>query len=82
MTKRLVLSAIILLIISYNAIAEVPEILIKPTNEEYTRLSTGLAGSNISIITSDQLSLRKNDNIQKILEEYSGIEIRKYYWLV
>ena len=79
MTKRLVLSAIILLIISYNAIAEVPEILIKPTNEEYTRLSTGLAGSNISIITSDQLSLRKNDNIQKILEDYSGIEIRKYY---
>lgn len=79
MTKKLVLSIIILLTISYNAIADIPEILIKPTNEEYTRLSTGLAGSNITIISSEMISSRPNDNIHEILEDFSGIEVRKYY---
>ena len=79
MTKKLVLSIIILFTISYNAIADIPEILIKPTNEEYTRLSTGLAGSNITIISSEMISSRPNDNIHQILEDYSGIEVRKYY---
>ena len=79
MTKKLVLSIIILLTFSYNAIADIPEILIKPTNEEYTRLSTGLAGSNITIISSEMISSRPNDNIHEILEDFSGIEVRKYY---
>ena len=79
MTKKFISSLILLVIINYNAIADIPEILIKPNNEEYTRLSTGLAGSNITIISSETILSKPNDNIHQILEDFSGIEVRKYY---
>ena len=50
MTKKLLLSFIIFFSITANSIAELQEILINPDNEAYTRISSGLAGSNITII--------------------------------
>ena len=79
MTKKFISTLILLVIINYNAIADIPEILIKPNNEEYTRLSAGLAGSNITIISSETILSKPNDNIHQILEDFSGIEVRKYY---
>ena len=50
MTKKLVLSIFIFITLIGNISAETPEILINPSSEEYTRLQSGLAGSNITII--------------------------------
>ena len=55
MTKKLLLSFIIFFSITANSIAELQEILINPDNEAYTRISSGLAGSNITIINSDEI---------------------------
>ena len=62
MTKRLFLILTFLLIFSFKTYADIPEILIKPKNEEYTRLSSGLSGSNITIINKEDLahSMAKN----------------------
>ena len=60
MTKKFISTLILLVIINYNAIADIPEILIKPNNEEYTRLSAGLAGSNITIISSETILILKS----------------------
>ena len=78
MTKRLFLILIFLLILSFKISADVPEILIKPKNEEYTRLSSGLSGSNITIINKEDLKLSKK-NLPQILETYSGIDVRRLY---
>ena len=61
------------------AVAEIPEILINPSNEQYTRLSSGLAGANITIISADEIQSQPNKNLPQILEMYSGIEIRRLY---
>ena len=55
MTKKLVLSIFIFITLIGNLSAETPEILINPSSEEYTRLSSGLAGSNITIISKEDL---------------------------
>ena len=47
-TKKLLFSIIIFVTFITNISAETPEILINPSSEEYTRLSSGLA---------DQISL-------------------------
>ncbi len=79
MTKKLLLSFIIFFSITANSIAELQEILINPDNEEYTRISSGLAGSNITIINSDEIKKNLDSNIPEILESYSGIAVRSLY---
>ncbi len=77
--KKLLFSIILLLSLGSNIFADVPQIFIQPDNEEYTRLSSGLSGSNISIIDSEELKTNLNKNLPQILEFYSGIEVRRLY---
>ena len=76
MTKKLVLSIFIFIALISNISAETPEILINPSSEEYTRLQSGLAGSNITIISKEDLKLYQNKSLPKIIESYSGISTR------
>ena len=79
MIKKLSALLITYLLSVFSAFADLPEILIKPNNEQYTRLSSGLAGSNISIIDETMLKENYNKNLPQILEMYSGVEIRRLY---
>ena len=79
MTKRIFLILTFLLIFSFKTYADIPEILIKPKNEEYTRLSSGLSGSNITIINKEDLESQHGKNLPQILETYSGIDVRRLY---
>ena len=76
MTNKLVLSIIVFLFFIVNSMAEIPEITINPGSEEYTRLSAGLSGSNISIIDAKTIRKNPNKNLPQILETYSGINSR------
>ncbi|MDC3086485.1 TonB-dependent receptor [Pelagibacteraceae bacterium] len=76
MTKKLVLSIFIFVTLIGNISAKTPEILINPSSEEYTRLSAGLSGSNITIISREDLKLYQNKSLPKIIESYSGISTR------
>ena len=79
MTKKLITLLITYLLLVFCALADVPEILIKPSNDQYTRLSSGLAGSNITIIDESELKNNYDKNLPQILEMYSGIEIRRLF---
>ena len=79
MTKKLNTLLITYLLLVFTAFADVPEILIKPSNDQYTRLSSGLAGSNITIIDESELKNNYDKNLPQILEMYSGIEIRRLF---
>ena len=79
MIKKLSALLITYLLLAFSSFADLPEILIKPNNEQYTRLSSGLAGSNISIIDETILKENYNKNLPQILEMYSGVEIRRLY---
>ncbi len=79
MNKKLTALLITYLLLVFSAFADLPEILIKPNNEQYTRLSSGLAGSNISIIDETILKENLNKNLPQLLEMYSGVEIRRLY---
>ena len=79
MTKGLPTLIITYLLLIFYVHADTPEILIKPNNEQYTRLSSGLAGSNITIIDEATLKENYNKNLPQILEMYSGVEIRRLY---
>ena len=59
--------------------ADSNEIWISPESSEYSRLSTGLAGSFVTIIDDEQINKSKNKNIAEIISTYSGIEIRNLY---
>ncbi len=76
MTKKLFLSIFIFTILIGSLRAETPEILINPSSQEYTRLSSGLAGSNITIISKEDLKLYQNKTLPQIIESYSGISSR------
>ncbi|MDC3223240.1 TonB-dependent receptor, partial [Pelagibacteraceae bacterium] len=76
MTSKFVLSIFIFITLIGNLSAETPEILINPSSEEYTRLQSGLAGSNITIISKENLKLYQNKSLPKIIESYSGISTR------
>ena len=76
MTKKLLIFVFILTTLISNLSADSPEILITPSDEEYTRLSSGLAGSNITIISKEDLKLYQNKSLPKIIESYSGISTR------
>ena len=79
MTKKLVLSVFIFITLIGNLSAETPEILINPSSEEYTRLSSGLSGSNITIVSKEDLKTQYGKNLPQILETYSGINVRRLY---
>ena len=79
MTKKLVISFFIFLTFLNTVNAEIPQILIQPSSEQYTRLSSGLAGANITIIDEKILKTQLNKNLPQILEKYSGIEVRRLY---
>ena len=70
-----------LFFISFNTLvfSDTPELLIKPNYDQYTRLSSGLSGTNITIIDSNDLKANQNENLPQILENYSGIEFRRLY---
>ena len=70
MTKKLVLSVFIFITLIGNLSAETPEILINPSSEEYTRLSSGLSGSNITIVSKEDLKTQYGKNLPQILETY------------
>ncbi len=55
------------------------EIWITPNSNEYSRLSTGLAGSNITIVSADQIASDYSKSLPEILERYSGIDVRNLY---
>ena len=55
------------------------EIWITPKDSDYSRLSTGLAGSNITIISSEDLISQSEKNISEIIKSYSGIQVRNLY---
>ena len=55
------------------------EIWITPNSDEYSRLSSGLAGSFITIINDEEISKSKNKNIAEIISSYSGIQSRSIY---
>ena len=77
MYKQLLI--IFLFLISTVQAADVSEIWITPENSDFTRLSTGLAGSNITIITSSDLKNSKEKDISEVLKSYSGIQVRSLY---
>ena len=52
------------------------EIWITPNSDEYSRLSTGLAGSFITIINEEEISQSKHKNLAEIISSYSGIQSR------
>ena len=77
MTKKLIISVFIFITLIGNLSAETPEILIKPSSEEYTRLSSGLSGSNITIVSKEDLKTQYGKNLPQILETYSGIPLQE-----
>ena len=77
MLKRLLISFLFLIPIAQAA--DTSEIWITPENTDFTRLSTGLAGSNITVITSSDLTNSKEKDISEILKSYSGIQVRSLY---
>lgn len=75
-------SIILLILINFLSAASADDedsIWITPSSTDYSRLATGLAGSNISIITSEEIIKSKHKTIPELLSTYSGIQIRKSY---
>ena len=74
---------IIFIFFSFSALsstlADSNEIWVTPNSDEYSRLSSGLAGSFITIIDDKQISKTKNKNIAEIISSYSGIQSRSIY---
>ena len=60
MLRKIFIALIFTFILQNFSLASNNEIWITPNSNEYTRLSTGLAGSNISII--DETILKENYN--------------------
>jgi iron complex outermembrane receptor protein len=76
MLKRLLITFLFLSLTLIVHAADVQEIWITPKASDYSRLATGLAGSNITIITSDVIKKSKGRTIPEILNKLSGINIR------
>jgi len=75
--------SIILLVITFIlqnfSHANSNEIWVTPNSNEYTRLSTGLVGSNITIISAEQIASDYSKSLPEIFERYSGIDVRNLY---
>ena len=79
MLRKLIFAFIFLLFFSTGQASEIKEIWITPDASDYTRLTTGLAGSNISIISSKEIENSNGKDITDILKSYSGIQVRSLY---
>ena len=62
-----------------HSFADEQTIWITPSETDYSRLSTGLAGSNITIIGEDEIKNSKNSSIPEIISSHSGIQLRKLF---
>ena len=66
---------IIFIFFSFSALsstlADSNEIWVTPNSDEYSRLSSGLAGSFITIIDEKQISKAKNKNIAEIISSFT-----------
>ena len=62
-----------------HSFADEQTIWITPSATDYSRLSTGLAGSNITIIGEDEIKNSKNSSIPEIISSYSGIQLRNLF---
>ena len=73
-------NTIILLFFTFNLLsfnyANSNEIWITPNADEYSRLSTGLAGSFITIINDEEISKSKHKNVAEVISSYSGMQTR------
>jgi iron complex outermembrane receptor protein len=79
MLKRLLITFLFLSLTSITHAADTKEIWITPEASDYSRLATGLAGSNITVISKKELIASKHKSIPEILSSYSGIQIRSLY---
>ena len=79
MTNKLLVTIFLFLTITSNIIAETSEIVINPGSEEYTRLLSGLSGSNTTIISREDLKLYQNKTLPQIIDGYSGIATRSLH---
>jgi iron complex outermembrane receptor protein len=78
-TTKTIISLILINFLSIAFADEKDAIWITPSSTDYSRLATGLAGSNISIITSEEIITSKHKTIPELLSNYSGIQIRNLY---
>ena len=79
MLKRLLITFLFLSLTSIAHAADTKEIWITPEASDYSRLATGLAGSNITIISSEEIAKSTGKDITEILKSYSGIQVRSLY---
>ena len=77
--RKLVLIIFFNLSICFNVIADEQTIWINPSETDYSRLSTGLAGSNISIIDEKEIEKSKNKTLPEIIANYSGVQLRNLF---
>ena len=78
-TTKTIISLILINFLSVAFADDKDAIWITPSSTDYSRLATGLAGSNISIITSEEIAASKHKTLPELLSTYSGIQIRKSY---
>ena len=79
MLKRLLITFLFLSLTSIAHAADTKEIWITPEASDYSRLATGLAGSNMTIISSEEIAKSTGKDITEILKSYSGIQVRSLY---
>ena len=77
--RKLILIIFFNLSICFNVIADEQTIWINPSETDYSRLSTGLAGSNISIIDEEEIEKSKNKTLPEIIANYSGVQLRNLF---
>ena len=63
----------------FHSFSDEQTIWITPSETDYSRLSTGLAGSNITIIGEDEIKNSKNSSIPEIISRHSGIQLRNLF---
>ena len=62
-----------------HSFADEQTIWITPSETDYSRLSTGLAGSNITIISEDEIKNAKNSSLPEIIATHSGVQLRNLF---
>jgi len=76
MLRKLLIFTLFIFIAQNLAFADSDGIWITPNSDEYSRLSSGLAGSFITIINEEEINQSKHKNVAEIISSYSGIQSR------
>ena len=76
MLRKLIIFTLFIFITQNLTFADSDGIWITPNSDEYSRLSSGLAGSFITIINEEEISQSKHKNAAEIISSYSGIQSR------